>query len=317
LARRSSSGPVLLSAALCLVLQAGARAEPAPPVRADNLLLLAAAQAGPRAVCVGERGAILYSDDGGRTWSRADSSARSTLTAVFFLDAERGWAVGHDGVVLLTKDAGKSWEQTRFEPEEKKPLLDVWFADARRGFAVGAYGTFLETLDGGRTWRARKVLADDMHLNAVAGGADGKLYLAGEQGTLLRSDDGGRAWKTLASPYRGSYFGALRLKGGGVLAFGLRGHIHRSQDGGRSWTSPQAGTQATLMGGRVLGDGRVVLVGSDGTILVSADDARTFALRRSDDGKALSAVLPANEGLLLFGETGASRLALTAQGARP
>ena len=43
-----------------------------------------------------------------------------------------------------------------------------------------------------RAGRRRRRFAGDQHLNALAGGADGKLLLVGEAGTILRSDDAGR-----------------------------------------------------------------------------------------------------------------------------
>ncbi len=33
----------------------------------------------------------------------------STLQAVHFVDAERGWAVGDGGTVLATTDSGRTW----------------------------------------------------------------------------------------------------------------------------------------------------------------------------------------------------------------
>jgi len=272
-------------------------------VRTDTHLMLDCALAGARAVCVGERGRVLLGGDGG-DWAEGRSGTEATLTAVFFHDERLGWAVGHDGVILRTQDGGASWTTARSAPEEEKPLLDVWFSDARRGFAAGAYGLFLESSDGGATWTPRKVLEDDRHLNALAGGADGNLFVAGESGLLLRSSDGGRTFKALQAPYQGSYFGLLRA-GRDLLLFGLRGRLFRSADLGRTWGPVKEAGEATWLGGSVGPDGEAVLAGYGGSVLTTRDGGRTAALRQRPDAKALSAALRLpGGGLLLAGEAG-------------
>src|SRR5689334_25385014 len=63
---------------------------------ASKSLLQAIARAGDRLVAVGQRGHILVSSDGGKSWKQATVPASSDLTAVFFASANKGWAVGHD-----------------------------------------------------------------------------------------------------------------------------------------------------------------------------------------------------------------------------
>ena len=128
---------------------------PATAVSASRLLLLGVAAADKRAVAVGERGVIVLSDDDGRNWRVAKSPTEATLTAVYFVDAQRGFAVGHDAVILMTEDAGETWTQVHAAPDEQKPLLAVWFENAERGIAVGAYSSFY------RDHRRRQELAGD------------------------------------------------------------------------------------------------------------------------------------------------------------
>ena len=281
------------------------------PVRADNLLLLDAAYAGKSIVAVGERGQILISADNGITWRQAKSPTQATLTALTFTDAKNGWAVGHDAVILRTSDGGENWQQIHSAPDQQKPLLDVWFKNTLVGYAVGAYGSYYETRDGGKTWQLRKILKDDMHINAIVGGEDSKLFIVGEAGTLYRSSDDGANWEQLPSPYKGSFFGVLRLDSYSLLIFGLRGHIYRSENFGQSWAAIANDSQASLMGGNMLDVQSVVLVGYDGTVLSSHDQGKTFIHYKNRDSKALAAVLGKPQGtLLLFGEAGFSQLAL-------
>ena len=59
---------------------------------APRSLLLDAVKAGDRIVVVGERGHVLLSDDQGASWRQAKVPTRATLTAVYFVDAQNGWA---------------------------------------------------------------------------------------------------------------------------------------------------------------------------------------------------------------------------------
>jgi photosystem II stability/assembly factor-like uncharacterized protein len=297
-------------------------------------LLLDLAWAGPRVVAVGERGHVLHSADAGKTWTQVQVPASANLTAVYFADASNGWAVGHAQTILRTRDGGDTWELSHFEPEDAEPLLDVSFGDGQRGLAVGAYGVIYSTADGGGVWSqvpfepsplpgAAKVepAADDMeadvdlgfefHLNALARGPAGRMYLGAEAGRLFRSDDDGASWRELPSPYDGSFHGILPLDGDALLAFGLRGNLFRSEDGGENWTAIETGTSVLLDSGARVDERTVVIAGMAGVILVSHDGGRSFVLTQQDDRKAISSVLPSGDGaLIVVGEGGVRRLPL-------
>jgi photosystem II stability/assembly factor-like uncharacterized protein len=293
---------------------------------ASSSLLLDIAVAGKRLVAVGERGHVLLSDDQGATWRQAKSvPTRAMLTAVFFADDEHGWAVGHDETILNTQDGGENWTRSHFAPEAQLPLLDLWFANRVSGIAVGAYGAYLTTNDGGRTWSVNKFVAPaspkdrplddgelppDYHLNRIVG-VGSRLYIAAEGGHLYRSDDRGANWRALPSPYEGSLFGLVPIRGEGLLAFGLRGHLFRSADGGETWHALQSNTTAMLTDGVAINDLRVVVGGLAGVLLVSADAGETFKLTQQDDRKGIAAVLPGPAGsIVVAGEGGVRTIRL-------
>lgn len=281
-------------------------------------LLLDITNTGEHLIAVGDRGAVIASNDG-EHWVQVQTPTRSTLTAVAFADAKSGWAVGHDAVILHTADGGKTWALQNFEPELEKPLLDVLAIDANTVFAVGAYGLLYRTDDGGANWNEvdTPIREDELHFNAIARLNSGELFIAGEQGKLAVSPDGGTTWELLASPYEGSYFGALPRGDKGVLIFGLRGNVYASDDARGNWTAIDVGTIATLFGGSLLGDGSPVLaglagelrhVGGDGKVTdipvtVEETDAKGQTREKTLSG-TLSAVLPFGERLLVVGENG-------------
>ena len=306
--------------ALCCGLSLLAPAVPAKEILPDSgplgdtarrLLLVDGAHLGNRIVAVGDRGYIAYSDDHGASWQRAKAPPAPLLTAVFFVDGKNGWAVGHDTVILATQDAGATWTQQFSAAAEQKPLLDVLFTDARNGMAIGAYGAFYETADGGKSWTTRKIIEDDKHLNAVLALGEGRLLILGEAGTILLSGDAGKTWAPVASPYKGSLFGAVVAGDGAIVAFGLRGRIYRSTDGGKTWKQVDNASQATLMGGSRLPDGAIVLAGAAGTALVSRDQGQSFVKVDTGSNRAMShAMLGAPNAALLLGEAGARSVVL-------
>jgi photosystem II stability/assembly factor-like uncharacterized protein len=366
----------LLAAACALALAPGARADevapsagtaaaaigPAMPAalkqpalvtpKALNAAMLAVAAAGRRLVAAGERGTILYSDDGGISWRQASVPVSVSLTALQFVDARQGWAVGHQGVVLHSTDGGATWskqldgvqaaalvlkaaadvagpEQARALADARhlvddgpdKPFLDLYFENARSGYVLGAYNLLFRTSDGGASWQpwqGHVTNPKGLHLYGMRGSA-GTLYLAGEQGLLLRSTDLGASFSALATPYKGSYFGLLAARGGALVAYGLRGNAYRSGDLGASWSRIDTGVQASLAGGAELADGTLVLVSQGGDVLLSGDQGRSFAARTGaglPPALPLAAVAQAGDGaLVVAGLRGLRRVTLAAAGA--
>jgi photosystem II stability/assembly factor-like uncharacterized protein len=313
-------GKVLGAAALCcgIFFPGAALAEeilPASgalrPVTVQRLLLLDAERFGNRIVAVGDRGYIVITDDNGKTWRRAKSPEGPLLTALDFLDDRLGIAVGHDSMILATSDGGETWTKSFSAESEQRPLLDVLFVKKDFAVAVGAYGAYYDSTDGGKTWNGRKITQDDKHFNTVVELGEGRLLILGEAGTILESSDWGKTWAPMASPYKGSLFGALIANDGAVIAFGMRGRIFRSTDKGKTWKPVENPSTASLIGGEKLPDGSLVIAGTAGTALVSRDAGLTFVPIKTGTTRALAKpILGAPDTILLLGEGGPREVAL-------
>jgi len=269
---------------------------------AGEEMVLGVAQAGRRTVAVGDHGAVLLSDDGGRTFRQAKSvPTRVTLTAVAFGDASNGWAVGHGGVIVHTADAGETWQLQRSEMQVDRPLFTVHFSDARHGVAAGLWSLLLVTADGGSTWTPVALPPPpeggkaDRNLFAAFGDGKGALFIAAERGTVLRSDDGGGTWTYLSTGYKGSFWTGCALADGTLVVAGLRGTIYRSSDGGRNWQPATSGTKSSITQIAQVGD-RVVAVGLDGVQLQSRDGGASFTAAQRDDSLVLTALSAAGDG---------------------
>ncbi len=276
--------------------------------RALTLALLKTQQ--ERILAAGERGHILYSDDGAKSWTQAQVPTRNTLTTLAHSHGTL-FAGGHDGVLLSSADQGQTWQLLRDKPEDEKPVLGIHFLDDKLGFAIGAYGLLLRTEDGGASWQEQEVAEFELpefgfpHLYRITQLRDGALLVIGEAGFIARSSDRGASWTRVAIDYEGSLFTCLQTQTGSLLVGGMRGRLFRSEDAGNSWTEINTGSRAGI-NALVQGvDGSVMAVGMDGILLESANDGLSFSRNQRDNRKAISSALPLdNNNWLLAAEDG-------------
>ena len=300
---------------------------------ASKSLLQAVARAGPNLVAVGQRGHIVVSSDSGGTWKQSSVPVSADLTAVFFVNDQKGWAVGHDGVVLFSGDGGLTWtlqfdgrkanerlveymqaraaanpqsadikqllEEAKRDKDQgpDKPFLDVWFADENNGYVVGAYNLIFRTSDGGKNWEPWFDQTENpklLNLYAIRPAAGG-LYIAGEGGLVLMLDADAKRFKALALPYKGSLFGVVG-DASAVLVFGLRGNVFRSDDAGKTWAKVNAGLPATIVSGASLPKDTIVLADVGGRLALSDNAGRDFKPATVSNPMPLAGIADAGNG---------------------
>ena len=143
--------------------------------------------------------ALLRSDDGGATWATLPSAALAATGGVLALDAH---PTDPEGVFAATanglwrsEDAGATWSATRLTGS---PVTTVRQLDGGTlwAFIVGA--GLQRSSDGGASWtRVASPIGVGAYATAIAGGADGVVFVATSTADVLRSDDGGATWKAL------------------------------------------------------------------------------------------------------------------------
>ena len=134
---------------------------------------------------------LVYTEDGGETWTRRRAPSRLELIDIDFDDEKRGWIVGAGGTILKTVDGGQTW--TTQHSGTTATVYHIDFRDDKKGWAVGERGTILRTTDGGEHWEpvvatARSTLLSVQFVNYDSG------WAVGRGGTILRTWDGGRTW---------------------------------------------------------------------------------------------------------------------------
>ncbi|MFH1454455.1 MAG: YCF48-related protein [Armatimonadota bacterium] len=180
---------------------------------------------------VGEKGTILVSKDGGKTWGKVDCPTDKNLLYIEFINENLGWITGEKGCILHTNDAGKTW--TEQESGVKRNLSDIHFVDDKTGWIVG--GT------------------QKSYFNAYGGGGLVGTLLVGifnatsqSVGIILKTEDGGNSWERLkcpvSQPINSIYF---KDKDNG-WAVGGEGTILRTKDAGLTWEKMHSPTTLTL-----------------------------------------------------------------------
>lgn len=219
----------------------------------------------------GQRGTVLRTVDGGRSWAQAGPPGTADLDFrdIEAFDAKTAVALsigeGESSRIYRTTDGGRTWTETfrNTEPAAFYNCLAFW--DSRNGLAVGdpVDGEFrvLTTSDGGRTW-ARvpglpPALAGEYQFSAsgqcvtVAGRKDAWIATGGSTvARVLHSADRGRTWTAsetplASSPSAGVFAVAFRnprmgVAIGGDFANPANGAdaLALSRDGGATWREP-------------------------------------------------------------------------------
>ena len=236
----------------------------------------------------GASGLILYTKDGGKTFSRqAEGVTDQPLLKSFFLNKTKGWAVGIFGTVLTTDD-GVNWRKTGFHKD--LAINDIYFFDENRGFAACECDTVMRTEDGGETWNL--LLESDgwddcgyffgiefIDKNtAVTVGTNGKIKYTKDGGQTWEDAQNNDPWEYAESndPSRSTLLKARFFNDKQGIAVGLEGTILSTKDGGLSWDPPPLKTQFTWFSGiSLLGNGKGIIVGM-GNIIITNDFGKTW-----------------------------------------
>lgn len=201
-------------------------------VLATDAKLRAIAFADPATgIIAGEKGLILRTEDGGRTWTQLPAVTEENLREAVFQGAN-AWIAGHGGVILHSADHGRTW--TRQTSGTTFPLESIHFANERLGWAAGWNGVILRTMDGGSTWETIKTDAASWSLRSITFRGEKEGWAVGFLGQLLHTDDAGQTWTQLESPLKGTLT-SIAFDGNGQGWVASDRQLLTSTDGGHTW----------------------------------------------------------------------------------
>jgi photosystem II stability/assembly factor-like uncharacterized protein len=198
-------------------------------------------------------GALLHTDDRGRTWS---TFSRARIVEPSFASARDGWAFAR-GTLVATHDGGVVWRPLR-QPCARSvdPLSQLSLATPTHGWilCLSQPGTGMqlkalyETRDGGRTWRLRASslfgrprrgnLPTTGYGDAISFLDDGHGWLAESRGAFSETRNGGSDWRPLplSKPELVEAHDAELLSDGvGIALIYYSRRLAVTYDGGRTW----------------------------------------------------------------------------------
>jgi len=196
-------------------------------------------------MAVGEKGTVLYTDDGGAHWTERQQGGGGWHHRIRATDAAHAWAALEGGEVTFTTDGGQHWRRrsvTGFS--SYGTVQDVSFLeDNLHGWAVGwdadffnNTGKIVRSVDGGRSW-VQQWAGQGIYLQAVVALDERTAVAAGwaaYASFILRTENGGLTWTDVTPPVLGapSCMDFVDENVGWIAG----GRIFKTVDGGRTWT---------------------------------------------------------------------------------
>jgi len=269
--------------------------------RAVNGLLLEVARDGDRLLVVGERGRILWSDDGGQSWTQASVPVSLAITSVTFAGGGDAWATAHDGYLLHSDDRGATWGialsgsdvaalsvgAIEKQVEALRAAIEDAPPDAREE-AEWALDEALFALE-----EAQLAVDEGMTtplLKAWFADAD-TGYALGAYNVFLRTDDGGVTWEShsyrLDNPDKYHLYGIARSSAGTLLLAGEAGTLLRSLDDGATWERVVTPYQGSFFGTVAPSDGGLLIFGLRGNAFRSIDEGESWIKIDTHDNRTL------------------------------
>ena len=272
--------------------------EPVPYTKDVNLNAVACVAAETCWVA-GDKGTILHTTDGGKTWQvQLGGDPESTdddFSTIVFLDDKHGWAMSEIGKILGTRD-GSTWVELSTVSSTTKGL---WFVSPETGFRneYPQNQTMLHRSDdGGKTWTPVTACS----LDAIVDGLPRKLacmmdatqfispavgYLGGGVGqeapaAFGKTSDGGQSWAISLLPETKFSITNLNFwtEKDGIAVLSKGEAVYWTADGGGTWT--RSVMQRLWPSYYGVGEGKIIVGVKDGDgIVYSFNGGRNFTSR--------------------------------------
>lgn len=176
----------------------------------------------------GAYGALLYSNDGGASWTIRDQAIENPdgyhLNA-FEAAGDTLYLTGEAGQLFRSLDRGASWET--LDSPYYGSLFDVHVDAEQRLWLVGLRGNIFVSDDQGASFSAIS-LGDAVNINSVINAPTGGVYLAGNAGVVAFIDAAGQLHKD--SHPSGAAVSAIAVTDAGdLILVGQRGVLSLAQ----------------------------------------------------------------------------------------
>ncbi len=227
----------------------------------------------------GNKGVVIYTENGGRDWKTLIDSSGIDLYDIDFLGATRGFIVGSEGILLSSVDTGKTWQRINLPSTES--LFKIYFlGDMKTGFIVGAKGTIFKTNDGGISWYQVNSPTQEL-LYSISFVDNNTGFIVGWNGEVLKTTDSGNDWSEIKK-FSDQYLKDIKFfdSKSGVIVGGS-GVIARTNDAGEDWKIINSGTSSGLYAVKFFNKEDGIILGGKGEVLTSLDAGKNWKVSPS------------------------------------
>jgi photosystem II stability/assembly factor-like uncharacterized protein len=192
-----------------------------------------------------DRGGLLATKDGGRTWRLLllTDDVTDVVSAIPLGRGRLDVLLGN-GALLRSSDHGVRWRLVY--PHTLPQAREVSYSTPRAGIGFAysdwtfSHPAIVATRDGGRTWRFRSRLPNGAAAAKLVRVTPNVVYAVAAR-VLFRSVDDGGTWSRVRTPAGASFFGVSFLTPRDGLLGDSAGRFYATHDGGGTWAPVRAG----------------------------------------------------------------------------
>lgn len=210
-------------------------AERAKPMQRSDIMQ-AIATSGNNIAVGTQSGAVITSDDAGKTWARQslDKPFLASIIDIAVCPDGSFLAIDFYGRVWNSDVGGKKWAAHKLENPQTG--LTISCDKAGAWWVAGTYATIATSSDQGKTWRVIDN-QQDAQITTLRWVNEKRAVAMGEFGLVLRTDDGGATWQKLPPISADFYpYDLLFIDENTAWVSGVAGQMQKTTDGGNTWT---------------------------------------------------------------------------------
>jgi len=204
-------------------------------------------------------GMILFSPDGGDSWTRKGAGSPALLGIdigdIWAVDEYNVWAIGSDNVILKTSNSGETWERIPTPVLSPAPnLMSISIVNKTNIWISGSGGVVYRSSDNGGTWTLfDTAFFKNAGLQGIWAVSPLEVYVAGgtnssqSRGYIAYTLNGGATWDSLvpADDYNRNEWIGVCSSGSTIVIYGCKAHYIVSTDGGITWKNDSLQTGGT------------------------------------------------------------------------
>lgn len=191
---------------------------------------------------VGNRGIIIKTTDGGKTWDKSfydRINTREDLLFVNFININQGLVIGSEGTIFRTLDGGNSWSSSNLNVDVFTKSGIKISKTNNNLIAINIGNKILISRDNGAEWQLENI-PSNFSASYIELYDEFNLYLSNSQ-NLYYSSDLGKTWiekspkESVSNISRCGMFYQISVSNLFCVEISAGGYVYKSVNSGQSW----------------------------------------------------------------------------------